>query len=69
MKRVRVFVNVLIFGGGFALLGAMYTADGPWEWYYGAVVLGVVGVIFGAAVGGSRFAADLVYGPRKSGRP
>ena len=57
-------MNILIFGAGFAFLGAAYTSDGPWEPQHGAVILGLFGLFLGAVFGGwrGRMVHD-VFGP------
>jgi hypothetical protein len=59
-----LILNVLILGAGFAFLGAANTCDGPWGPQYGAVILGLFGLFFGAVFGGwrGRMVQD-VFGP------
>jgi hypothetical protein len=65
--------NMLIFGAGFAFLGAAYSSDGPWGPQYGAVILGLFGLFLGAVFGGwrGRMVQDVfspVSDPERSAR-
>jgi hypothetical protein len=55
---------MLIFGAGFAVLGAANTSDGPWGPRYGTVILGLFGLFLGTVFGGwrGRMVQD-VFGP------
>ena len=64
MNRPWLILNMLIFGAGFAVLGAAYTSASPWGPQYGAVILGLFGLFLGAVFGGwrGRMVQD-VFGP------
>jgi hypothetical protein len=69
MNRPWLILNMLIFGTGFATLGAAYTSDGPWGPQDGAVILGLFGLFLGAVFGGrrGRMVQD-VFGPLEPAR-
>ena len=68
MKQVKLILSVLFFSGMFAVFGAANAIGAGQHPLFGVEVLGTVGVV-GAAVGGSRFAEAMIYGPRGAGRP
>lgn len=51
LKFLKALPALLVFGGGFALLGSMATRN-PANWWWGALVLGAFGLLMGAGFGG-----------------
>jgi hypothetical protein len=67
-QRVRLVGCVLLFGVGFAFLGAFTTLDSHLPLWWAMLVMGVFGVIIGAAFGGAKWRwLDLIF--RKPDKP
>jgi hypothetical protein len=54
MRRLRLLLCLAFFGPGFALLGAFSTLDSGMPVWWGLMVGGVLGALFGLAFGGDR---------------
>jgi hypothetical protein len=73
MNALRLTLSLAVCVPGFALLGAMATADSRIYAWGGDLIGSLLGVFFGLALGGAlpRGVADYCFGPEEEteGRP